>query len=64
MIIMRSPLIILKLDKYDFGVILNTLNEKRNQLIEEKKDTEIIDNTLLKVIDAQEKCKGFERYER
>ena len=45
----------LRLDKYDYGVILNTLNDKR---------TEIIDNTLLKVIEAKERYKGCDRNER
>lgn len=61
---MRTQLCILKLDKYEYGVIFNTLNDKRNQLLSEEKDTEIIDNVLLKVIDVMDKCKGSERNER
>ena len=61
---MRAPLIMLKLDKYDYGLILNALNDKRNQLIQEKEDTEIYDNVLLKLIDAFEKTKGIGHYER
>lgn len=61
---MRTQLYILKLDKYEYGVIFNTLNDKRNQLLSEEKDTEIIDNVLLKVIDVIDKCKGSERNER
>ncbi|WP_455682893.1 hypothetical protein [Thomasclavelia sp.] len=54
----------LRLDKYDYGVILNTLNDRRTQMLNQKQDTEIIDNTLLKVIEAKEKAKGCERSER
>lgn len=60
---MKEPIYTLRLDKYDYGIILNTLNEKRNALIEEEKDTDIIDTTLLKVIEAQEK-KRSDRNER
>ena len=61
---MRTQLYVLKLNKYEYGVIFNVLNEKRNQLIAEAKDTEMIDNVLLKVIDVTEKYKGSERYGR
>lgn len=61
---MKEVIYTLRLDKYDYGIILNTLNEKRNQLIQRDEDTEIIDNTLMKVIDANIKMKGCERNER
>lgn len=61
---MKEIIYTLRLNKYDYGVILNTLNEKRNQLIQENKDTEIIDNTLIKVIDANTRMKGCDRNER
>lgn len=61
---MKEVLYTLRLDKYDYGVILNTLNEKRNQLIQDNEDTEIIDNTLMKVINANVKIKGCDRNER
>ena len=61
---MKEIIYTLRLDKYDYGVILNTLNEKRNQLIQDSKDTEIIDNVLMKVIDANIKMKGCDRNER
>ena len=54
----------LRLDKYDYGVILNTLNDRRTEMITNNQDTEIIDNTLLKVIEAKERYKGFDRNER
>lgn len=61
---MKEVVYTLRLDKYDYGVILNTLNDKRNEMIQQEQDTEIIDNALLKVIDAQEKYKGCDRNER
>ena len=60
---MKAVIYTLRLDKYDYGLILNTLNEKRNDLLNQGHETEMIDNVLLKVINAQEKRKG-ERNER
>lgn len=60
---MKEVIYTLRLDKYDYGLILNTLNEKRNDLLNQGDETEMIDNVLLKVINAQEKRKG-ERNER
>lgn len=61
---MKDVIYTLKLDKYDYGIIFNTLNDRRNELIKEGSDTEVIDNTLLKVIEAKNKIKGCERGER
>lgn len=61
---MKEVIYTLRLDKYDYGIILNTLNEKRNQMIQENEDTEIIDNTLMKVIDANVRMRGSDRNER
>lgn len=61
---MKEIMYILRLDKYDYGVIFNVLNDKRNALIQEDKDTEIIDNTLLKVIEAKERSRGSDRSDR
>ena len=54
---MRDTVIILRLDKYDYGLIFHLLNEKRNELIKDHLDTETVDNVLLKVIEAGEKRK-------
>ena len=54
----------LRLDRYDYGIILNTLNDRRTEMIKNDQDTEIIDNTLLKVIEAKERYKGCDRSER
>lgn len=43
---------ILTLDKYEYGVMINALNEMRNELIEEKRPTDAVDDLLIKAIDA------------
>ena len=43
---------ILMLDKYEHGVVINALNEMRNDLIGEDRPTDIVDEVLLKTIDA------------
>lgn len=46
---------VLMLDKYEHGVVINALNEMRNDLIEEERPTDIVDEVLLKTIDAPTK---------
>ena len=56
---------ILELDRYEHGVVINALNEMRNDLIEEKRPTDIVDEVLLKAIDAPtRKVRGKLREER
>ena len=43
---------VLTLDRYEHGVVINALNEMRNDLLEEERPTDIVDEVLLKVIDA------------
>ena len=43
---------ILMLDKYEHGVVINALNEMRKDLIGEERPTDIVDEVLLKTIDA------------
>ena len=43
---------VIKLDKYDYKLIINALNEFRNMKIKEDIDTEIIDDLLMKLFDA------------
>ena len=43
---------ILTLDKYEHGVVINALNEMRNDLIGEERSTDLVDEVLLKAIDA------------
>ena len=45
----------LSLDQYQHGVIVNALNDKRNDLIKEKRPTDIVDEVLLKALDAPRK---------
>ena len=46
---------ILTLDNYDHGMVITALNDKRNLMLKEKKSTDIVDDVLLKVIDAPSK---------
>lgn len=56
---------ILELDRYEHGVVINALNEMCNDLIGEKRPTDIVDEVLLKAIDAPtRKARGKLREER
>ncbi|TCX48954.1 hypothetical protein [Dehalobacter sp. 14DCB1] len=46
---------VLTLDDYEYGVVVNALNELRNDLIEEKRPTDAVDELLLKTIDTPTK---------
>ena len=46
---------VLTLDKYEHGVVVNALNEMRNDLLEEQRATDMVDEVLLKAIDAPTK---------
>ena len=57
---------VLTLDRYERGVVVNALNEMRNDLLEEERPTDIVDEVLLKVIDAPAKkvrCRNDEARE-
>lgn len=43
---------VLVLDIYEYKLLLNMLNEKRNSLIKEQKSTDLVDEVLIKTIDA------------
>ncbi|MEG6521389.1 hypothetical protein [Desulfotomaculum sp. 1211_IL3151] len=49
---MKEEKRVLTLDQYEHGVMVNALNELRNDLIEEKRPTDAVDDLLLKTIDA------------
>lgn len=51
----RTEKRVLTLDRYEHGVFINALNEMRNDLLEEERPTDIVDEVLLKVIDAPTK---------
>lgn len=52
---MREEKRVLTLDEYEQGVMVNALNEMRNDLIGEKRPTDAVDDLLLKTIDAPTK---------
>lgn len=52
---------VLELDKYEYGIVINALNEFRNKLLEEEKDSEAVDEVLLKVLEAPDKKRMFPR---
>ena len=57
---------VLTLDRYEYSVVVNALNEMRNDLLEEERPTDIVDEVLLKVIDAPAKkvrCRNDEARE-
>ena len=49
---MKEEKRLLTLDQYEHGVMVNALNELRNDLIEEQRPTDAVDDLLLKTIDA------------
>lgn len=63
---MKEVIKILELDKYELGIVINALNELRNKLIQEQKETDAIDEVLLKALDAPEKKRYYhkERFDR
>ena len=52
---MREERKVLTLDRYDHGMVITALNDKRNVMLKERKDTDTVDDVLLKVIDAPSK---------
>lgn len=43
---------VIEVDEYQHELIINSLNDKRNELVEQGKDTEFVDDTLIEVMDA------------
>lgn len=58
---MKEEIKVLELDKYELGILINALNEFRNQLLRLGKDTEYVDEVLLRAIDAPPKKKALTR---
>ena len=56
---MKEEIKVLELDKYEYGILINALNELRNKLIKEGRDTEYVDEILLRAIDAPSKKKKY-----
>ena len=46
---------VIEVDDYQHGIIINSLNNKRNELVEQGRDTEFVDETLIEVMDAPTK---------
>ena len=46
---------VIEVDDYQHGLIINSLNDKRNELVEQGKDTEFVDDTLIEVMEAPTK---------
>lgn len=46
---------VIEVDDYQHGLIINFLNDKRNELVEQGRDTEFVDETLIEVMDAPTK---------
>ena len=58
---MKEERYYLVMDKLEQGIILRALNDKRTELIEQKKSTDGIDEMILKVDNAPlKKCKVIE----
>lgn len=43
---------VLELDQYEHSLLIHSLNEQRNQMIEGHEPTDAVDEILLKVIDV------------
>ena len=46
---------VIEVDDYQHGLIINSLNDKRNELVELGRDTEFVDETLIEVMYAPTK---------
>ena len=49
---MRSDKRVIALDDFQHNLLVNSMNEFRNELLAEDKPTEDVDRLLLKIIDA------------
>jgi len=49
---MRDESRAVNLDRYEQGLAITALNDKRNQLLRERRSTDAVDDLLLKIIDA------------
>ena len=50
-----------KIDRYEYGFLLQLLNAKRTYLLKQKQHTDEIDELIIKIIDAKEKKKLFQK---
>ena len=49
---MKEEIKVLELDKYEQGILINALNEFRNNKLEQNIDTEIIDKLIINLLNA------------
>lgn len=54
--------VVIDLNSEEKGIVINALNDFRNKLINEDIDTEVVDNLLLKLLNAPEKRKMFSKH--
>lgn len=52
---------VIEVDEYQQRLIIGSLNETRNELVAQGRDTDFVDETLLDVMDAPTR-KGKKRY--
>ncbi|MFT9055962.1 MAG: hypothetical protein ABF449_04955 [Ethanoligenens sp.] len=52
---MKEERRIVDLDRYEEGAVITALNEMRNEQLEEKQSTDLVDETLLKILHAPSK---------
>lgn len=52
---------VLELDRYEYGIIVNIINEKRSNLLKNNKNAEVVSEVLKKVIKAPIKKKRYFR---
>ncbi len=55
---------VIEVDAYQQMLIISSLNDKRNELVNQGKDTHFIDDTLIDVMDALPKKQKFRELER
>lgn len=49
---MRNQKYYIAIDEYEWGIIINSLNNLRNKLIAEGRYTDAVDDVLVKVVNA------------
>ena len=49
----------LKLDNYEYRIVVNALNDLRNSLIQQGRYTDAVDDIMIKIIDTKPKRKWF-----
>ena len=52
---MKEEVNIVKLDDSDFGVVVTSLSDKRNELIRDNKPTTLVDEVIIKLARAKRK---------